>query len=79
MYHTTLSDIVKVIFYKMAAISKVVRLSQKLRGAEPSVLTLYIYIGFVGRIFQKTYCRIHYANVSAILEAILQKWRQFLT
>ena len=58
-------------FYKMAAISKVIRLSQKLRGAEPSMLTLYI--GFVGRRFQKKYCRIHHANVSAILEAILQK------
>ena len=76
MYHTTLSDIVKP-FYKMAAISKVIRLSQKLRGAEPSMLTLYI--GFVGRRFQKKYCRIHHANVSAILEAILQKWRPFLT
>ena len=51
MYHTTLSDIVKP-FYKMAAISKVIRLSQKLRGAEPSMLTLYI--GFVGPRFQKT-------------------------
>ena len=40
MYHTTLSDIVKP-FYKMAAISKVIRLSQKLRGAAPSMLTLY--------------------------------------
>ena len=76
MYHTTLSDIMKP-FYKMAAISKVIRHSQKLRGAEPSMLTLYI--GFVGRRLQKTYCRIHHANVSAILEAILQKWRPFLT
>ena len=38
---------------------------------------LTIYIGFVGRRFQKKYCRIHYANVSAILGAILQKWRPF--
>ena len=52
-------------------------LSQKLRGAEPSTLT--VYIGFVGRRFRKKYCRIHHANVSAILEAILQKWRPFLT
>ena len=44
MYHTTLSDIVKP-FYKMAAISKVIRLSQKLRGAEPSMLTLYNFVG----------------------------------
>ena len=50
---------------------RVIRLSQKLRGAEPSMLTLYI--GFVGRRFQKKYCRIHHATVSAILEAILQK------
>ena len=40
MYHTTLSDIRKAIFfYKMAAISQLMRLSQKLRGAEPSMLT----------------------------------------
>ena len=55
----------------MAAISKVIRLSQKLRGTEPSMLTLYI--GFVGRRFQKKYCRIHHANESANLEAILKK------
>ena len=55
----------------MAAISKVIRLSQKLRGTEPSMLTLCI--GFVGRRFQKKYCRIHHAIVPAILEAILQK------
>ena len=61
----------------MAAISKVIRLSQKLRGTEPSMLTLYT--GFVGCRIQKKYCRIDHANVSAILEVILQKWRQFLT
>ena len=55
----------------MAAISKVIRLSQKLRGAEPSMLTLCI--GFVGRRFQEKYCLIHHAIVYAILEAILQK------
>ena len=81
MYHTILSDIVKAILQNgdhfQAAISKVIRLSEKLRGAEPSMLTLYI--GFVGRRFQKKYCRIHNANVSAILEAILQKWIPFLT
>ena len=38
-------------FYKMAAISKVIRLSQKLRGTEPSMLTLYT--GFVGCRIQK--------------------------
>ena len=34
---------------------------------------LTLYIGFVGRRFQKTYCRIHHANVSAILEDIFTK------
>ena len=53
---------------KMAAIYKLIRLSQKLRGAEPSISTLRL--GFVGRGFQKTYCRIHHAIVSTILEAI---------
>ena len=43
-------------------------ISQKLRGVEPSLLTLYI--GFLGSRFQKRYCRIHHAIVSAILEAI---------
>ena len=55
----------------MAGISKVIRLSQKLRDTEPSMLTLCI--GFVGRRFPKKYCLIHHAIVSAILEAILQK------
>ena len=36
---------------KMAAIYKVIRLSQKLGGAEPSISTLCL--GFVGRGFQK--------------------------
>ena len=31
---------------------------------------LTLYIGFVGRKIQKKYCRIHHANVSAILEVI---------
>ena len=53
---------------KMAAIYKLIRLSQKLRGAEPSISTLRL--GFVGRGFQKKYCRIHHAIVSTILEAI---------
>ena len=40
----------------MAAISKVIRLSQKLRGAEPSISTLCL--GFVGRILaEKVLCR----------------------
>ena len=54
----------------MAAISKVIRLSQKLIGAEPSISTLDI--GFVGHIFQKKYCRIHHSAESAILQAILK-------
>ena len=45
-----------------------VTISLKLRGVEPSLSTLYI--GFLGRRFQKTYCQIHHAVVSAILEAI---------
>ena len=53
---------------KMAAIYKVIRLSQKLGGAAPSISTLCL--GFVGRGFQKKYCRIHHAIVSTILEAI---------
>ena len=55
----------------MAAIYKVIRLSQKLRGAEPSISTLCLC--FVGRGFQKKYCRIHHAIVSIILEAELKK------
>ena len=62
-------------FYKMAAISKVIRLSQNLRGTEPPMLTLCI--GFVGRRFQKKYCQIHHAIISAILEAIFQKMAAF--
>ena len=52
----------------MAAISNVIRLSQKLRGAEPSMLC----ICFVWSRFQKKHCRIHHAIASTILEAILQ-------
>ena len=84
MYHTILSDIVN-------AISKVLRLSQKLRGAERSMLTLCIgFVGrrfqkkycqihhaIVGRRFQKKYCQIHHAIISAILEAIFQKMAAF--
>ena len=50
-----------------------VTISQK--RVEPSLSTLYI--GFLGRRFQKKYCRIHHAIVSAILEAIYAKWRPF--
>ena len=55
----------------MAAIYKVIRLSQKIRGPEHSFSTLCL--GFVGRGFQKKYCRIHHAIESTILEAILKK------
>ena len=50
----------------MATIDKVIKLclSQKLRGAEPSIST--ICIGFVSRRIQKKYCRIHHAIVPAI-------------
>ena len=43
-------------------------LSLKLIGTEPSISTLFIR--FVGRKFQKKYCRYNHAVVSAILEAI---------
>ena len=52
-----------------------VSISQKIRGVESSLSTLYI--GFLGLRFQKKYCRIHHAIVSAILEAIYAKWRPF--
>ena len=38
---------------------------------------LTIDIGFVGRRFQKKYCQIHHAIISAILEAIFQKMAAF--
>ena len=41
-----------------------VTISQKLRGLEPSLSNLHI--GFLGHRFQKKYCRIHHAIVSAI-------------
>ena len=45
-------------------------ISQKLRGVALSLSTPYI--GFLGRRFQKNYCRIYHAIVSAILEPILK-------
>ena len=39
---------------------------------------LTLCIGFVGRRFQKKYCQIHHAIISAILEAILQIMAAFL-
>ena len=58
-------------FTKWRPFPKYYSQSQKLRGAERSMLTLCI--GFVGRRFQKKYCQIHHHIVSAILEAIFQK------
>ena len=50
----------------MAAMSKVIRLSQKLRGVEPSISTLLL--GFVGRIFaEKVLCHMCQYQVSTIL------------
>ena len=46
-------------------------ISQKLRGVEPSLSTLYI--GLLVRRFQKSYCRIHHAIVSAIFGGHLSK------
>ena len=53
--------------YKMATIYKVIRLSQKLRGAEP----------FVGRRFQKKYCQIYHTILSDIVKPILQNGGHF--
>ena len=50
----------------MAAMSKVIRLSQKLRGVEPSISTLCL--GFVARIrAEKVLCRMCQYEVSTIL------------
>ena len=49
--------------------------SQKLRGAEPSTLT--IYIGFVMRRFQKKYCEMYHTTLSDIVKAILQNGGNF--
>ena len=50
-------------------------LSQKLRGAEPSTLT--VYIGFVRRRFQKKYCEMYHTTLSDIVKAILQNGGHF--
>ena len=75
MYHTTLSDIVKAILQNGSHFLSNTSISETKRRKAFNVDS----ICFVGRRFQKTYCRIHHANVSAILEAIFQKWRLFLT
>ena len=50
-------------------------LSQKLRGAEPSISTLYI--GFVRRRFQKKYCQMYHTILSDIVNVILQNGGHF--
>ena len=50
-------------------------LSQKLRGAEPTISTLYI--GFVRRRFQKKYCQMYHTILSEIVTAILQNGGHF--
>ena len=64
---------------KMASISEVVRLPQKLRDTEPSISTLCL--GSVGRrLAEKLLCRICQYYVSTMLTflaAILQKWQPF--
>ena len=50
-------------------------LSQKLRGAEPSTLT--VYTGFVRRRYQKKYCEMYHATLSDIVNAILQNGGHF--
>ena len=51
---------------EMAAISKVIRLSQRLRGVEPSISTLRL--GLVGHILaEKVFCRMCQYYVSTIL------------
>ena len=77
MYHTTLSDIVKAILQNGRHFQSNTSISETKGRRAFNVDS--IYIGFVGRRIQKKYCRIHDANVSAILEVILQKWRPFLT
>ncbi len=50
-------------------------LSQKLRRAEPSTLT--VYIGFVRRRFQKKYCKMYHTTRFDIVKAILQNGGYF--
>ena len=50
-------------------------LSQKLRDAEPSTLT--VNIGFVRRRFQKKYCETYHTTLSDIVKAILQNGGHF--
>ena len=55
-------------FTKWRPFPKYYGLSQKLRGAERSMLTLCI--GYVGRRFQKNYCQMYHTILSDIVNAI---------
>ena len=57
-------------FSKWRPFPKYYGLSQKLRGAERSMLTLCI--GFVRRRFQKTYCQMYHTILSDIVNAIFK-------
>ena len=73
MYHTILSDIqldCERHFSKWRPFPKYYGLSQKLRGAERSILTLCL--GFVRRRFQKTYCQMYHTILSDIVNAIFK-------
>ena len=54
-----------------------VTLSQKLRGIEPLLSTLYNIIGFLGRTFQKKYCRINHAIYPPFWSPFKQNGRHF--
>ena len=59
----------------VAAIFSKWPLSQKRRGAESSISTLYI--GFVRRRFQEKYCQMYHTILSEIVKAILQNGGHF--
>ena len=62
-------------FTKWRPFPKYYGLSQKLRGAERSMLTLCI--GFVGRRFQANYCKMYHTILSDIVKPILQNGGHF--
>ena len=70
MYHPILSDIVKPILQNGGHLQSNTSISEHKRRRASNVVSMY---RFLGRRFQKSYCRIHHAIISAILEAILQK------
>ena len=75
IYHTILSDIVKAILQNGGHFQSITSISQKLRGAEHSMLTQCI--GFVGRRFQKNYCQMYHTILSDIVKPILQNGGHF--